>query len=258
MMRIRAISLQSGSNGNSIYVETPSTKLLFDAGISGKQAAQRLSAHGIQIRDVDALFISHDHSDHSKGAGVFHRKFGLQVHATEKTLSVAQRKCRLGAISRVRFFESGETVIINDVRVTTIPTPHDGVDGVAFVVESGGARLGILTDLGHPFTGLQETLCGLDAVFLESNYDPQMLKEGPYPYYLKRRIQSSGGHISNEECGVLLAPAFESRLQWACLAHLSETNNDPAIALSTAKQLAGEERPIYVASRYNVSPIFTL
>jgi phosphoribosyl 1,2-cyclic phosphodiesterase len=258
MTILKAISLQSGSNGNSIYVETPSAKLLFDAGISGIQAEKRLSEHGIDIMDIDALFISHDHSDHIKSAGIFHRKFGHELYMTSKTMVAANKKRNLGRISSVNYFKSGDTIKINDAIIKTTPTPHDGVDGVVFVVECCDLSLGILTDLGFPFKGLKEIVCELDGVFLESNYDPTMLKEGPYPHFLKQRISQNGGHISNEECANLLVPAFKKKLKWACLSHLSETNNDPLVALKTNQKIVGKEKPIFVASRYKTSQIFTI
>lgn len=258
MTVFKAISLQSGSNGNSIYIETASTKLLFDAGISGIQAKNRLSEHGKDIHSVDALFISHDHSDHIKCAGIYHRKFGHELYMTSKTLDAANKKISLGNISKVNYFKSGDTVKINDVAVKTIPTMHDGADGVVFVIECRDKRIGILTDLGCSFNGLKTIICGLDGVFLESNYDPVMLEKGSYPYFLKQRISNDSGHISNEECAELLDAAFKKKLQWACLSHLSEENNNPKIALKTNQKIAGKDKNIFVASRFKVSSVFTV
>lgn len=258
MTSLTAFSLQSGSNGNSIFVKTPSVALLFDAGISGAQAKARMLHHGEPIEEVAGLFVSHDHSDHSRSMGIFQRKFGIPLYTNEKTLAASNRRKKLGALSDVRFFESGSCVALGDVVVHTIPTPHDGADGVGFVVEAHGLRLGILTDLGHPFEGLAALVASLDGVFLESNYDPGLLKSGPYPPFLKRRITNDGGHISNEECAALLKTGFAGKLKWAVLSHLSETNNDPALALRTSRQITGEGERIQVASRYGVSPVFSL
>src|SRR5690606_35401006 len=129
-----------------------------------------------------------------------------------------RHRCRLGKMGEIRFFRAGETVELDSLRIETVPTPHDGVDGVGVVVDDGARRLGILTDLGHVFPGLAEVVASLDAVFLESNYDPQMLDEGAYPLFLKERIRGSGGHLSNQEAAVLLRDAAQGRLRWACLA----------------------------------------
>jgi len=248
-MTILAASLQSGSNGNCIYVEAGGTRLLFDAGISGIQAERRLRRHGRDIRDVQALVISHDHADHVRCAGIYQRKYGFPVYMTRKTLSAAQRRVSLGRLDDVRFFRSGDTLAFGGAAVETIPTKHDGADGVAFVVTCGRRKLGILTDLGHLFEGLDRVVAALDAVFIESNYDPDMLDEGPYPPWLKRRIRGPGGHLSNEEAARLLFD-HGRRLKWACLAHLSEENNRVAVALRTHRGIVGEGLALRVAGRY--------
>lgn len=176
---MRIISLQSGSNGNCIYVEGDGVRLLLDAGISGVQAQERLAAHGRDIRDVDAVVISHDHSDHVRALGVFQRKFGLPVHVTAPTLRVAAQRQRLGRLGTICHFSAAGVLRFGNLAVHTIRTPHDGVDGVAFVVDDGRRRFGLLTDLGHPFDGLEKLVRSLDAVLLESNYDPAMLLRHP-------------------------------------------------------------------------------
>lgn len=255
--RMIAVSLQSGSNGNCLYVEAEGVRLLFDAGISGRQAEQRLAAIGKDIREVDALIISHDHADHLRGAGVFQRKYNLPLYITPSTLE-AGKKQPLGRISDIRFFRAGEHLEFGPIFVETVPTPHDGADGVAFVVESRRKRLGILTDLGHPFQGLSNLMATLDAVFLESNFDPEMLDRSSYPDFLKRRIRGPGGHISNQEAAQLLREAASERLQWACLAHLSEQNNDPDLALETHRQADSGRFPLHVAGRYAASEVFRI
>ena len=150
------------------------------------------------------MFISHDHVDHARSMGVFHRKFGLPVYVTAKTCQAARRYA-VGPIDDLRHFAAGETAAARQVAVETIPTPHDGADGVVFVIDDGRRRLGVLTDLGHVFADLHTIVGSLDAVFLESNYDPDMLAGGPYPDWLKRRIRGPGGHLSNIEAAELLS-----------------------------------------------------
>lgn len=251
-----AISLQSGSNGNCIYVEADGVKLLFDAGISGRCAEDRLTEHGRDIRDVDALIISHDHADHVRSAGVYQRKFDLPIYVTPATLATACGKYNLGTLNEVKHFEAGESLPFGDVLVETIATPHDGADGACFVVVSGGERLGILTDLGYVFDDLPKLMSTLDAVVIESNYDPGMLANGSYPIWLQRRVSGPGGHISNGEAAELLGPAARARLRWACLAHLSENNNSPEVALQTHAQLLPHGFPIHIAGRYEATEVF--
>jgi phosphoribosyl 1,2-cyclic phosphodiesterase len=229
--------------------------LLFDAGISGSQAKERLALHGRDIAAVDTVLISHDHVDHSRSMGIFHRKFGLPIYTTAKTYRAASRH-GLGEIEDLRHFTAGDTLQFGRVKVETISTPHDGVDGVVFVVDDGKHRLGILTDLGHVFSDLESVIGSLDAVLLESNYDPDMLANGSYPEFLKERIKGPGGHISNFEAADVLKSA--RRTKWACLAHLSHDNNTPHLALTTHRQILGKRLPIFVATRYDVSDVMTV
>ena len=250
------ISLQSGSNGNCTYVETCGVKLLFDAGISGSRAKERLSSFGRDIRDVDALIISHDHADHVRHAGVYQRKFGLPLYITPDTLNISVKKHKLGMLSNVNHFTAGDTIHFDNVSIQTIPCPHDGVDGAVFVVSSNNKRLGIMTDLGHVFEDLCTFIPSLDGIIIESNYDPVMLANGPYPAFLKNRIQGPEGHISNRESAELLQ--MGERLKWACLAHLSNNNNDPETALRTHRKIGGESLPLFTASRYHSTNILSL
>ena len=173
---------------------------------------------------------------------------------TRKTLAASQAAARPGRLNDVRHFTAGESIAFGDVHVHTIPTPHDGVDGVAFVIEHEQRRLGILSDLGHVFDGLRDVLLSLDAVVIESNYDRQMLAQGPYPENLKRRIRGPGGHLSNDEAADLVArTAMFQRLQWACLCHLSAENNCPNRALATHRNLVGNRFPLHVAGRERAS-----
>lgn len=251
---MRTFSLQSGSNGNSIYVEANGVKLLFDAGLSGVRAEARMAEHGRDIRAVDALIISHDHVDHVRCAGVYQRKFGIPIYITRATQRALW--CDLGKLHDVRHFTSGTVIRFGCVNVHTIPTAHDARDGVAFVVECDGKRLGIMTDLGHPFAGLLETLESLDAVYLEANYDPDMLETGAYPHELKQRIRGDGGHLSNDESAALLKACGRRRPKWVAVAHLSQDNNTPELAVDAQQRSVGRTYPVHVASRYECSEVF--
>ncbi|MHC4441524.1 MAG: MBL fold metallo-hydrolase [Planctomycetota bacterium] len=248
-------SLQSGSNGNSIYVEAANVRLLFDAGISGKRAEQCMRVHNREIREVNAVIISHDHTDHARCAGVYQRKFKLPIYITRRTHQAI--KYDLGPLHDVRYFKAGEKLAFDGVKVQTIKTPHDAADGVAFIVEHQGRRLGIFTDLGHPFDQLRKQLSTLNALYIESNYDPDMLETGPYPWYLKERIKGRHGHLSNLEAADLVRSCAK-KLEWAAIAHLSEQNNHPQLALETHRREVGKSLPIYHASRYDVGNLIEL
>jgi phosphoribosyl 1,2-cyclic phosphodiesterase len=254
---MKIISLQSGSNGNCIYVEADSVKLLFDAGITGNQVEERLALHGRDAETVDAVLISHDHIDHCRSMGILNRMFGLPIYATAKTYEAAKRHA-LGKIDDLRHFQSGEKLKIGKVVVETISTPHDAEDGVVFVVDDGKHRLGILTDLGHVFDGLGDVIASLDAVLLESNYDPEMLANCRYSESLKQRITGPHGHISNFEAAELLNTAASKRMKWACLGHLSADTNTPELALETHRTILGDRLPLFLATRYEASEVMEI
>ena len=254
---MKVISLQSGSNGNCLYVEAGGVKLLFDAGICGRDVRERLAQHGRDVTAVDAVLISHDHVDHCGNMGILNRILGLPIYATAKTYRAATR-FKVGDIDDLRHFTSGEKLRFGRISVETIPTPHDAADGVVFVVDDGKHRLGILTDFGHVFDGLGDVVASLDAVLLESNYDPDMLANGPYPDFLKQRISGPAGHISNVEAAELLLASASKQMQWACLGHLSEKNNTPKLAMATSRKIVGDRLPLFMASRYEVSGVMEI
>jgi len=247
-------SLQSGSNGNSIYVEAAGHRLLFDAGISGSCAERRMAAHGREIRDVDALIVSHDHVDHIRSVGIFQRKFGMPIYMTRPTQRATW--CSLGRLDDVRHFASGEALSFGSVVVHTVRTAHDAADGVAFVVECEGRRLAILTDLGHPFAGLADLLGSVDAAYLECNYDRELLENGRYPAHLKARIRGAGGHLSNDESHELVRSCGRRRPAWIAVAHLSQDNNRPELAVDAVRYAVGRSYPVYHAPRYGSSEMF--
>ncbi|MCG3138887.1 MAG: putative metallo-hydrolase YycJ [Phycisphaerae bacterium] len=251
-------SIQSGSNGNCIYVEAGETKLLFDAGVSARLVRERLKVHNRQLLQANGIFVSHEHSDHIRSAGVFHRIFKAPLYMTHGTSR--NNCCALGAVQDLRLFSAGSSLEVGEIVVHTLPTPHDGTEGVGFVVEYKKRRLGILTDLGYSFAELRQLMTTLDAVYLESNYDEEMLEEGPYPEDLKRRIRGTTGHLSNEEAARLVQETRQrsNRLQWVAIAHLSEQNNDPRIALATHQRINGRHFPYRLASREEVSPMMEI
>ncbi len=251
------ISLQSGSAGNCVFVRSGATQLLFDAGISGRKAETRLASCGFDIRECDAVVLSHEHSDHISGLGVFHRKFGLPVFASLRTWNATRAKPTTGDIGTPNHFVVGEKFQIGSLRIESFRTPHDAVEGACFVIEdvADGQRFGLLTDLGHVFKGLGNVVRGLDAVLIESNYDDEMLRSGPYPQRLKDRISGKRGHISNADAADLLDGCLNGQLQWACLGHMSGENNSPEVALATHRERHGDRFPILCAERDDVLPL---
>jgi phosphoribosyl 1,2-cyclic phosphodiesterase len=257
---MEVIALQSGSAGNCVFVRSGDTRLLFDAGISGSNAESRLAEYGHEIRNCNALVLSHEHSDHISGVGVFHRRFGLPVYANLRTWNATRAKPSTGYIGSPNFFVSGKPFQIGSLRIETLRTPHDAIDGVCFVIEDvdSGRRFGLFTDLGHVFSELKKTIGTLDAVLIESNYDEEMLRFGPYPQHLKDRISGKRGHISNKDAAELMDGCDASQLQWACLGHLSAKNNSPEVALATHRERHRDRFPLFCADRDGASPLPTI
>jgi phosphoribosyl 1,2-cyclic phosphodiesterase len=252
------ISLQSGSAGNCIYVESKGVRVLFDAGLSATQVEQRLAAHGKSAADADALFISHDHYDHVRCAGVYTRKFRVPLLITPRTFRASRRALHSTDGMDLQHFKAGGSVKVGHLTVETVATPHDAADGVVFVVDDGQHRLGIATDVGHVYCDLRSLVKSVDALFLESNYDEEMLANGPYPQRLKERISGWGGHISNREAAELVENHASPKLQWLCLAHLSDKNNTPRKALAAHRSALGTTLPIQVTSRERATDVMSL
>lgn len=226
--------LASGSKGNACYIETENTRLLIDAGISCRELISRLELVGLAASRLDAIIITHEHSDHVKGAGPISRKFNSTVYSNFSTM------CRCSKILGNTIvndqLRTGESLVVNDITVETFSKDHDAVDPIGLIISSNGSRLGILTDVGKSTPYLEDALQGCTGVLLEFNHDAEMLENGPYPYYLKKRIKGSKGHLSNDQAGVLLGRLSHRRLKHVVLAHLSEVNNTPEKALSKARE----------------------
>ncbi len=252
------ISLQSGSSGNCIYVESDGVRLLFDAGLSAAQTEQRLALHDRTAFGADALFISHDHYDHVRCAGIYARKFDVPLYITPKTFQASRRAITRVGEMNVEHFRGGSSVKIKHLTVETVCTPHDAADGVVFVVDDGKHRLGIATDVGHVYDDLKSLVKSVDGLFLESNYDEVMLQNGPYPMRLKQRISGSRGHISNRDAAELVESSASSKLQWLCLAHLSDKNNSPRKAMAAHRKLLGDTLPIHLTSRDHATDLVSL
>ncbi len=225
--------LSSGSRGNSLYLETGSARILVDAGLSGIEIERRLGAVGAFPQSLDAIFVTHEHSDHVKGVGVLARRYGLPVYVNSETLKCAEKT--LGKLPEVISFQTGETLNIKNLSVETFTKCHDAADPTGLVFRNNGIKIGLVTDMGRSTRLAEDRLRACNALILEFNYDPTMLSEGPYPLDLKRRIHSSEGHLSNQQAGELLEVLSHGGLKCLVLAHLSETNNTPDKALRSAR-----------------------
>ncbi len=234
---MRMCPIASGSSGNSIYVGSDRTHILVDAGISKKRIEEGLKTVGLKGGDIDAILITHEHSDHIQGLGVFVRSYPVPIYGTAATLRQIQRMNFLGHIPPELFTEisAEEEFVLGDISVSSMHVSHDAADPVAYSFSCGGRKMAVATDMGEYTDYTIEHLKEVDTLLIEANHDIRMLQVGPYPYQLKQRILSERGHLSNESAGRLLSDIACDRLQTIILGHLSKENNLPELAYETVR-----------------------
>lgn len=249
--------LASGSGGNALYVETPRSRIMIDAGLSCRELFRRMEQINADPRGLDALLITHEHIDHIRGAGPLARRLDIPVYINNPTLRRARRI--IGNLSRPVVIHTGQVITINDLHLETFTKCHDAADPMGLVISSNGIKLGLLTDVGRSTALVEDRLSGCQAIILEFNHDEEMLENGPYPLELKRRIRGQEGHLSNRQAGSLVKSVSNEELELIILAHLSKTNNEPHIALrevENALRICGRERArIIVSSQEEPVPI---
>jgi len=211
-------------------LETEESAILVDAGLSARELERRIKIAGNAPENLDALLVTHEHNDHSSGVGPLVRRFSLPLYMNDGT---RRSLSRLGRIDRFHEFETGDNFEIRDMRISAVSQTHDAVDPVGFVVETAAGKVGVATDLGVATRLVRDRLKGCRVLVLEANHDEEMLRDGPYPPHLKQRIRSTHGHLSNAACADLLSDLLWEGLETVFLAHLSEVNNDPDLALSS-------------------------
>ena len=251
-MSLFVTSLNSGSNGNCYYIGNDEEAILVDAGISCRETEKRMKRLGLSMQKVRAIFISHEHSDHIRGIHSLVKKFHLPVYITPST-------SRSGGLfldpGYVRSFTAYQPVVLGQLSITGFPKFHDASDPYSFLVQCGGIRVGVFTDIGAPCQHVIKHFQQCHAAFLEANYDEEMLDKGNYPYHLKRRIKGGYGHLSNSQALELFKrhrPSFMSHL---ILSHLSKNNNCPELVQNLFDRHA-ENVKMIVASRYQETPLF--
>lgn len=254
---LTACVLASGSKGNSFYISTGNTALLLDAGLSGIQLERRLQSRGICPRSLDAILVSHEHIDHIRGVGVFSRRFNLPVLINKKTAEAAARK--IGRIERFSYFDCGKSFRVKDLTIHPFSISHDASDPAGFTFSRNGVKIGVATDLGIPTHMVKTHLQGCGLLVIEANHDLSMLENGPYPWPLKQRIKSRVGHLSNDTSRHLLTELLHDRLSHVILAHLSEINNDPKVALEAIRPvLKNHPARLHVAVQDTCGKLFNL
>lgn len=242
--------LSSGSAGNYSLLMTGQHKILMDAGLSGKKTKELLAKVGVDIMDIDMVFLSHDHTDHSGGMGVLMRRYpNLAAFSNTGTWRYLMDTSKIGKLpeEQINVIEPGQTKTFGDLDVTAFATSHDAAQPQYYVFTSGGKRMAFLTDTGYVSEKTEDVIRDADAYLLEFNYDSLMLRDGPYPWSLKQRVASDVGHLSNDQAGQALADVITSRTKHVFLAHRSQQNNIDFLARDTAEKIL-QERDADVSS----------
>ena len=257
---IKFCSLFSGSSGNCIFIGTDKAKILIDAGVSGSRITAALKEIGEDPEDLSAIFVTHEHSDHIAGVGIVSRKYNLPIYATPKTWKAMGNAPGKLPPENIIKMEAGSIVTVGDLQAQSYSISHDAADPVAYTFTCGGRKVSVATDMGIITETVRENVTGSDLVLLESNHDIDMLKNGPYPYPLKKRILGDKGHLSNVSAADFLTELALAGTTEFFLGHLSEENNTPERAYSTSNSMLlerdlkdGRDLELKVASRYTYS-----
>lgn len=230
---VKICPLASSSSGNSTYVATSRTRILIDAGLSRKETFRRLAEIGEEHEKLDAILITHEHSDHVAGVARIARHLKIPVYMTRLTAPAIDWD---GKPPQIETFQAGTSFAIGDIEVTSFTIPHDAMDPVGYTLKAEGVKIGIATDLGYLPESIHYHLRGANFLLLESNHDLDMLKVGPYPWSVKQRVMSRRGHLSNEVVSNFIRDSLDSSIATLVLGHLSEHNNHPEIVRLVAQQ----------------------
>jgi len=230
---LRFSILASGSTGNAFYIESGNTKLLVDAGLSGVQLDRLFAEIHINPRELTGLLVTHEHSDHIKGVGIFARKYNLPVYANRKTWRAMEGSIGKLSTEQKFEFETNQVKTFGNIDIESFEVSHDAVEPMFFTFHKDHKKVALVTDLGYVSDRIKRTIENADAYIFEANHDVEMLRMGSYPWSVKRRILGDSGHVSNEDCGIALSDVIGNKTKRIYLAHLSQDNNMKDLARMT-------------------------
>ena len=261
---LKFCSLYSGSSGNSLYIQSDNTKILVDAGVSGKKIIEALDSINVLPEELDAILITHEHIDHIKSVGTLSKKFDIPVFANDGTWNAMPSEAVKIESNNKYKFKTSEDFEIGDLRIHSFKTPHDAAESCCFSFTNNNTKLSIATDLGHITKEIMNSLEDSSFLMLEANYEPEVLNACSYPYTLKTRISGPNGHLSNYDAGDVIKTLMHSGLKDVMLGHLSMESNFPELAYRTVLNSINENNPndnsinLNVASRYEPSKLMNV
>ncbi|MFV0522021.1 MAG: MBL fold metallo-hydrolase [Mangrovibacterium sp.] len=254
MSKLKVCAIASGSNGNCYYIGTEEEAIVIDAGLSSRQLQVRMQELGINPHSVKTILISHEHSDHARGARVLSKQLNIPAYMTKATYNASRKAIRPFV---VKWFEADSTFQIGNFEIHAFSKQHDAADGCSFRVVYNNRHIGVITDLGIADEKTQQEFSQCEFVFLEANYNTEMLWNGPYPNHLKERVQSNKGHLSNEQAVELVEQYAGENLHTILLSHLSAENNSPEVAMYAFRKLVNQYN-IDLTYRHKSTKIYEL
>ncbi len=255
---LKFCSLYSGSSGNSFFVQSNSSKILIDAGVSCKKIVDALASINIAVEDIDGIFLTHEHTDHTQSIGTLSKKYNIPVYANIKTWQAIPNQIKKINKENVNFFQNNKKFLFKDLNILPFDIPHDAANPCGFNIFNNNTKISIATDIGHMDSSILNHLKDSKFLLLESNYEPDVLKYSRYPYKLKERIASPFGHLSNIEAGKTINYLSNYGLKNAMIAHLSNENNFPELAYRSVLEQIEKNKKLHieVASRIEPSKFF--
>ena len=257
-------SLYSGSTGNSLFLQSDNSKVLIDAGVSAKKIIEALASFNVSVEDLDAIVVTHEHSDHIQSLGTLSKKYNIPIYATKETFDAMPKQTEKIMCNNINCINTNEKFEINDLTFKPFSIPHDAANPVGYTIFGDNKQLSVATDIGNMSLDILNTIEGSSFLMLESNYDPEVLKCCSYPFHLKQRISGNKGHLPNYMAGKTIAYLLNTGLSQVVLGHLSKESNFPELAYKTVvdelikKDFDENSLSLTVASRTEPNKLFEI
>lgn len=256
---LKFCSLYSGSSGNSSLIQSENINILIDAGVSGKKIIDALASINVDIKDISAILITHEHSDHIQSIATLSKKYNIPIYSNKETWNAMKDKKEKISIENIKYFKNDISFTLNGIKILPFSIPHDAANPCGFAISDNESKISIATDIGHMTNSILDNIKDSNFLLLEANYEPDVLKYSSYPLHLKERIASPIGHLSNIEAGKTINYLADFGVKNIMLGHLSNENNFPELAYkSVLEQINDKDLNLNVASRFTPSELFNV